>query len=491
MNELLLASPILVLSVLAIIALIVDAANEKNSNLGYNFAQFSLLISLGLSVMGLTSSTEWLANFNVQDSLSQGTLLFSKSAYFYDILFCLSAIFSVAASKPYLNREDLETSEFYNLVLFAVSGMMIMSHSAHLLTAFIGIETMSLAFYIMAGYFRFNQKSVEASLKYFLLGAFATGFLVYGMAMIYGATGSFDIAYITQAISEGSLFSWTYLKIGIGMLLVGLAFKVAAFPFHQWAPDVYTGAPTPVTAFMSTAGKAAAIIIFIIMAQAVMPTSSVEEVNLNTATTQKVIAIISAFTMIIGNITALVQRNVKRMLAFSSVAHAGYLLMGIVANTAEGWRGVTFYMTSYLFMQLGSFIIVSVFEREKEKNHDFRDYNGLSSRSPWLAAVMAIFMFSLAGLPPFAGFFGKYLLFTAAIKSGFTWLTIVAVISSIISMYFYIGLVLSMYFKDPSDDTDMVPDVRSAGLPIFISTIVIIVFGILPFFLNDFIQGVI
>ncbi len=485
MNELLLASPIVGLSILAIIALVLDARDDKNTNLGFGFALGSFVLTLLLSICG------WMGGFDsstfvADESLSKGALNFEASAYFYDMLFLISAIFSLCAARPYLQRENVESTEFYNLVMFSVAGMMIIAHSASMLTLFVGIEIMSLSFYILAGYFRFNKKSIEASLKYFLLGAFATGFLVYGMAMIYGATGSFYFDEIHLAISSGEVHSFTYLKIGLGLMIVGLAFKAATFPFHQWAPDVYTGSPTPVTTFMSTAGKASAIIAFIIVTAALMPsTTGIELVDLNTSTAQMVIALISALTMIIGNITALVQKDVKRMLAYSSVAHAGYLLMGIVANSASGTRGMTFYITAYLFMQIGSFVIVSIFERNKGENLKFSDYSGLYKKHPLMSALMAIFMLSLAGLPPMAGFFGKLLLFTAAIKSGFTWLTIVAVISSVISMYFYIRLVLNMYFKEPPEDSAMENTGGLASLPVYISAIVILLLGILPFLLDD------
>lgn len=484
--EFLLISPILSISILAILALLIDATYPKNNKLGFGFALLSLIIGLVFSVFGLISAENWIQGFDPVNSITKGTLTFESSAYFFDILFSISAIFTILAAKPYLSRENLESSEFYNLILFAVAGMMIISHTNHMLTAFVGIETMSITFYIMAGYFRFNRKSVESSLKYFLLGAFATGFLIYGMAMIYGATGSFQLDEIRAAISSGELNSFFYLKAGLALMIVGLAFKIAAFPFHQWAPDVYSGAPTVVTAFMSTGGKAAAVIAFIVVASALMPVSEIKEVIANTENAQVVIAIISAITMLIGNISALLQKNVKRMLAFSSVAHAGYLLMGIVANSDDGFRGMTFYITAYLFMQIGSFVIVSVLEREKEKNLEFSDYAGLWKSNPWLASIMAIFMFSLAGLPPMAGFFGKYLLFAAALKSGFVVLTIIAVISSIISMYFYIGLVLTMLFKDP-EDKYIEGESKLAGIPIYLSSIFIIVLGILPFLADNLI----
>lgn len=484
--ELLLISPILSISILAILSILFDAMNPKNVKFGFSFALVSLLVTLGLSIYGLMNSAILLADFDATNSLSNNVISFSKNSYYFDILFLVSAIFTLLASKPYLSRESLETSEYYNLILYAVAGMMFISHANHMLTVFIGIETMSIVFYIMAGYFRFNRKSVEAALKYFLLGAFATGFLVYGMALVYGATGSFYLETISEKIAAGEVQSFFYINAGLAMIIVGLSFKIAAFPFHQWAPDVYSGSPTVVTAFMSTAGKAAAVISFILIASSLMPVSEITEIISNNENAQLVIAVISALTMLIGNISALLQKNVKRMLAFSSVAHAGYLLMGIVSNSADGYRGMTFYITAYLFMQIGSFVIVSVLEREKEKNTEFSDYAGLWKSNPALASMMAIFMFSLAGLPPMAGFYGKYLLFMAALKSGYVVLTIVAVISSIISMYFYIGLVLTMFFKD-SDEKYLEGKSKLANIPIYLSTIVILALGILPFLADNLI----
>jgi len=492
MNELLLSSPIISVSILAIISLIFDAMNEKNKSFGFMFVQLSLVIGLVFSVLGLFNYYQLVDSVDWVNSYTQMSLNFTQTSYFFDVIFCLAAIFTLWASKPYLQREDLEETEYYNLLLYAVAGMMIIVHANHMITAFIGIETMSLTFYIMAGYFRFNKKSVEGAMKYFLLGSFATGFLIYGMAMIYGATGTFQFDTISAAIATGELNSTLYLNIGFGLLIVGLAFKMAVFPFHQWAPDVYTGSPTVVTAFMSTAGKAAAVIMFIMVSKTLLPNSEVEEIIANNANAQNLLAFLAAVTMLLGNITAVVQKNVKRMLAFSSVAHAGYLMMGIVANTSEGWKGAIFYITAYVFMQIGAFILLSIFEREKGKNLEFSDYSGLYKSNPAMAVIMAIFMLSLAGIPPFAGFFGKYLLFIATVKAGFTWLTLVAVVSSIISMYFYIGLIKHMWFNEANEGAEPLENKSPlASIPVYLSTAVIVVFGVLPFLLDDFIANII
>jgi NADH-quinone oxidoreductase subunit N len=401
-----------------------------------------------------------------------------------DILFALAGLMTLLASRKYITREYKELNEYYSLLLLSVSGMMLIAHANNLLILFIGIEIMSISFYILAGYFRTSIKSIEAALKYFLLGAFATGFLVYGIALIYGSTGSLDLTVISSKLFSGQ-YDNTYILLGMGLLLIGLSFKIAAFPFHQWAPDVYQGSPTVISGFMSSAGKAAALVAFIIVLRAILNNDSTNELLIqNKETLQLILAFISAGTMFIGNITALVQKNVKRMLAYSSVAHAGYLLIGIVANNQLGWTGVVFYATAYLFMQLGAFVILSIFERDEQSKLQISDYSGLSKSHPVLAAFMAVFMLSLAGIPPFAGFFGKYYLFVAAIDSGFLWLTIVAVIASIISMYYYINLILTMYFKDEVD-TKLEGTCGTARITLFISIAGLIIFGVFPFLITD------
>jgi NADH-quinone oxidoreductase subunit N len=385
------------------------------------------------------------------------------------------------AARPYLQRSDAEYDEFYTLLVSAVSGMMLMAHANNLLVTFVGVELMSISFYVMAGFLRSQERSVESALKYFLLGAFASGFLVYGMALLYGATGSLDYVAIGMAVHHGTLHFPTLLAAGAVLVTIGLSFKVAAFPFHQWAPDVYEGAPTTVTAFMSTAGKAAAFSAFIPIIMQVMPlgVGGGPAAAAYAPQLQLVLAIIAAITMLVGNISAVVQTNVKRMLAYSSIAHAGYLMMGLVSGTADGAAGILFYVTSYIFMQIGAFVIVGLIEKADGTNVMLDDYRGLGKRQPLLAGLMAIFMFSLAGIPPLAGFFGKYLLFLSAIEAGFTWLTIVAVVSSVISVYFYLGMVVKMYFQESEGNSEAV-SIGMAGITLAVATIAVVILGILP-----------
>ncbi|MBI5325410.1 MAG: NADH-quinone oxidoreductase subunit N [Ignavibacteriae bacterium] len=474
--------PIILISFFATSAIVIDAVLLKNKSVGFFYSLAGLVITALAAVYSLYKANMALIPANHSDKLiTKGALIFSGYAAFFDILFCIAGILTILASKQYLKREFKEINEYYSLLLLSIAGMMIIGHANNLLVLFIGIELMSIPFYILSGFFRNNLRSVEAGIKYFLLGAFATGFLLYGMALIYGATGNIEInkaTYFMTSIGKAPLI----LSIGVGLIIIGLSFKVAAFPFHQWAPDVYQGAPTVITGFMSTAGKAAALIAMVIIIRPLIP-DDIDHHQLkqiyNGDTIRLIIAFISAATMLIGNITALVQKNVKRMLAYSSVAHAGYLLMGIVANNSKGWDGIAFYSAAYMFMQIGAFVVISLLERKNEYNMDIRDYAGLSKTQPVIAAMMAIFMFSLTGIPPFAGFIGKYYLFASVIESGYVWLAIVAVIASLISIYFYIGLVISMYFKEP-DEKLIETEKGLSYITLTVASAALIIFGIFP-----------
>jgi NADH-quinone oxidoreductase subunit N len=476
--------PIIAISFFAVFSIVFDAV-FKNKNFSFYFALFGFVVVIIAAAQNLaTPVSKDLQIMQPAELITHNMITFGGFAAYMDMLFALGGLLTLFASRQYIKREYKELNEFYSLLIISVSGMMLIAHANNLLIVFIGIEIMSISFYVLAGYFRTSLKSVEAALKYFLLGAFATGFLIYGMALIYGSTGSLDLSLISSKLFAGQ-FDNTYLLIGIGLMLVGLSFKVAAFPFHQWAPDVYHGAPTVISGFMSSAGKAAALVAFIVILKAVLSNEASNELLIkNSETIRNIIAYIAAATMLIGNLTALVQKNIKRMLAYSSVAHAGYLLMGIVANTALGWTGIIFYVTAYLFMQLGAFVVLSILERDDQSNLQISDYNGLHKSHPVLAAMMAVFMLSLAGIPPFAGFFGKYYLFIAAINSGYLWLTIVAVVATIISMYYYINVILAMYFRD-NDGAELDGECGTARITLFITVACLIIFGVFPFLITD------
>lgn len=451
---------------LGAVGIVIQAFVRENTKLVFGYYAGTLAVTALLAVV-----TSGHKGFAFQDMITVGGY-----ANYFDVLFCGTGMLTMFAARPYLQREDVELDEFYTLLVSSVAGMMLMAHANNLVALFIGIELMSLSFYVLAGFMRKNIRSVEAALKYFLLGAFSTGFLVYGMALVYGSTNSLQYDGITRVVLGGGVFFPALFVIGVTLLTVGLCFKIAAFPFHQWAPDVYEGAPTVVSAYMSTAGKAAAFSAFVPVFAAVMPSGAVNGALSNLPL---MVAIIAAITMLIGNITAVAQSNVKRMLAYSSVAHAGYILIGIVTGGTAGRDAVVFYATVYTFMQMGAFVIVGLLERNNEHFLDMKDYAGLHHKQPMLAAMMAMFMFALAGIPPFAGFFGKYLLFMSAIESGYTWLAIVGVASSVISAYFYLGLIVRMYFQDPSGEP-LTARPGLAGITLVVCSAAILVLGIFP-----------
>ena len=426
--------------------------------------------SYWMSVVGVTSSLV-LSFFHLGEGvLVYGGMLFQGGfAGYCNLIFLSSALLTIVLSRGYLERMDYHRGEFYVLVMFATSGMMLIAGALNLITIFLGIELMSVPLYVLSGFMRNKQRANESAIKYFLLGAFSTGFLLYGIALIYGTAGTTDLLQIKASIPQ--LGHNPLFIIGCGLLVVAFSFKVAAVPFHMWAPDVYEGAPTPVTGFMSTGAKAAAFAGFILL--------FIRIFEIGGTSISQVIAAIAAASMIVGNISAVAQSSVKRMLAYSSVAHAGYMLSGVAAANHEGETGILFYLMAYTFMNIGAFAIVSWVERKDDKNLTYDDYAGLSSRQPALAALMSVFMFSLAGIPPFAGFFGKYYVFLSAVKADMTWLAIVGVLTSLISAYYYLRLVVVMYFRDGEADID-----RAVPLPAMIAVIVaavlVLALGVYP-----------
>ncbi|MBS1910375.1 MAG: NADH-quinone oxidoreductase subunit N [Bacteroidetes bacterium] len=440
--DLLTALPIEIVSAFALLVMLADALVEKSTKLCSALAVIGFVGGIVAAILPLTGAIP--AMHGTMDGFN-GMIRTGGMSAIYDIVFCAAAIIAVLLSTDYLRRVGGMYDEFYTLVAMSVAGMMLIAHANDLMILFVGVEVMSIAFYVLAGLVRGSIGSNEAAMKYFLLGAFASGFLLYGIALVYGAVGDTTYKAIVSAAAASQYPA--LLWAGVGLIVVGLGFKVAAFPFHQWAPDVYQGAPTVVTGFMSTAGKAAAFSGFIGVIAAVAA-SGAHDFN----RVRFIVAILAVCSMLVGNITAIAQTNIKRMLAYSSVAHAGYMLIGIAAANNTGFNGITYYLAAYLFMQVGAFAIVGMLERENGGNLSIEDYRGLGRRRPGLAIVMAIFMFSLTGIPPFAGFFGKYYLFAAAIESGMTWLAIVGVVASVISAWFYLGLIVAMFFREPSGE---------------------------------------
>jgi NADH-quinone oxidoreductase subunit N len=338
---------------------------------------------------------------------------------------------------------------------------------------------MSIPFYVLAGLNRKKLNAVEASLKYFLLGSFATGFLVYGIALIYGSAQTTSLEVIASKYAE--MNDNLLFMIGILLFLIGFSFKIAAFPFHMWVPDVYQGSPTTIAGLFSTGGKAAAFSAIIVSLSPLF--SGTPDVLFS-----PYLSVIAVFSMLFGSIVAIAQDNIKRMLAYSSISHAGYMLIGLAAGNSSGTAGVIFYLAVYTFMNLAAFGIIAIIEGKNDNNLNINSYAGLGSKHPVLAALLSLVMFSLAGIPPLAGFFAKYYIFISAIQSGLTWLAILGVISSVISVYFYLRIVVLMYFKSAEQEIQFEKS-ASGMFGIVISVLLIIILGLVPGSLIDLISS--
>jgi len=426
----------------ALLVLIVDAAAGKERIDRQVLPWLSLL---GLVLAG--AAAVWLSLGEAQQFQNMAVADGYSLAFMLVILAAAAlAVLLAQATVPHISPQ---AGAYYALLLLSVAGMMFMGAALDLLVVFLALEILSLALYILVGFNRDEPRSAEASLKYFLLGAFASGFFLYGVALIYGATATTNLPAIAAALAGGgdasAALSMTegagrlYLYAGTAMLLIGFGFKVAMAPFHMWTPDAYQGAPTPVTAFMSVATKAAAFAAFMRVFVLALPAAQPQW--------SWAIAVLAALTMTLGNLAALRQTSLKRMLAYSSIAHAGYALVGLVPGTSQGVSAVLFYMVTYMFMNLGAFAVVTALERLGENDVLNGHFAGLADRRPALAAAMAIFMFSLAGIPPFAGFFAKFFVFSAAMAEGWGWLVLIGVVNSVISAFFYLGITVQMYFR--------------------------------------------
>ena len=400
-------------------------------------------------------------------------------SFFFHLLVGAVAVLVVLAAGPYLDRERLPFAEFYALLLFATAGMGVLASAQELLTAFIGLEMSSISSYILAGYRRDSLKSSESAMKYFLLGSFATAFFLYGIALVYGSTGTTMLNKMGSADPTSAL-----LKLGLAMILIGLGFKVAAAPFQIWTPDVYEGAPTPVTALFSAGPKAAAFAL-LLRIFATVPAA--------THFWFWAFWVLAVLTMFAGNLGALVQTNVKRLLAYSSIAHAGYILVAFAAVTAMAQGGsaeaapayaaVLFYLLSYALVKLGAFTIVSQLGGTGEKNLSLDDYAGLSQRQPVVAAMLSIYLLSLLGLPVTAGFFGKFYIFKAAIRSDLLWLAVLMAINSVIGAYFYLHVIVVMYMREPSAESASAAPVDfplAVNVVLAVTAIGTILFGVMP-----------
>lgn len=422
-------------------------------------------------------------------------LSFTLIALFVSALTLLTSIY-------WTENENLPAGEFHSLLMFATVGMMLMASGGDLVMIFLGLEILSIATYVMAGFRRTDLRSNESSLKYFILGSFSSAFLLYGIALIYGGTGTVNglagttnIAEIASRVNDSQFPALLY--VGAALMIVGFGFKIATAPFHVWTPDVYEGAPTPVTAFMAAgpkaAGFAAFLRVFVFGFPLITTFSEATTYGKLNVTWTSLLAVLAAFTMIVGNVAAIVQNNIKRMLAYSSIAHAGYALAGFLAagsadtleKRQESLEGVAFYMLAYSIMNLGAFALITLLAQKGDRRLDFEDFNGIGQESPLIAYSLTIFMLSLLGLPLTAGFMGKLFVFKSAYAMGYTWLVIVGVINSAISAYYYLRLIIAMFFRERTTEwtAPAIPSVISAVL--VITLLGTILLGIFPGIIKD------
>ncbi len=409
-----------------------------------------------------------------------GMFVLDGYSNFFKLIFYLNIILTMCISVKYLEIEKASFGEYYALLMFATSGMMIMASAADLIILYLGLELMALSTYILAGLMRKQPRSNEAALKYFFLGAFSSGFLLYGISLTYGMTGSTNLAEIAQAIHMTNIAGNPIMYLGLIFILVAFGFKIALAPFHMWAPDVYEGAPTSVTAFMSVGPKAAG---FAVMGRVLFDAFGAMQVQWTT-----VLIPLALLTIAVGSITALSQTNIKRMLAYSSVAHAGYMLLGIITGTVDGLTSTVNYLMIYTFMNIGAFSIVIMLRREGFQGENIEDYMGLSKSHPLASALMLVFMFSLTGIPPTAGFMGKFYVIMETINAGYTYLAVIAVIFSAISAFFYLRIVVYMYMKDPKDEV-VLSNSPSMTIALAVTGVMVLVLGIFPSFLLNLVRS--
>ena len=461
-------APQFVIIVAALVVLLADLfRSEEQKNLPAWLSLAGVIVSAAVLFVTWGSEASSFQNMAAADGYSQ----------FFNLIFLTTAGLSILISIEYVAREGLACGEYYALLLLATAGMMLMGAATDLVIVFLGLEILSIPLYVLTGLNRNRQEAGEAALKYFLLGAFASAFFLYGIALTYGATGTTNLAGIVGFL--GSASAGSYLYIALGLLLIGFAFKVALVPFHMWVPDVYQGAPTSVTAFMSVGAKAAG---FAALARVLLYAFPTLESSWTVP-----LAALAVLTMTLGNLSAIAQTDIKRMLAYSSIAHAGYILVGIVAANQAGATGVLFYLLAYALMNVGAFATAIVVGRRGEPGVEIADYAGLASRRPFLAAAMAIFMLSLAGVPPLAGFMGKFYLFSSAVQADLTWLAIIGVLNSVVSAFFYLRVIVVMYMKEDEESKPLSLS-WSLLVAVALAALGVIVLGLWPSPLLDMAQ---
>ena len=434
-------------------------------------------MTAGLALLGLATSAMFNLVLFMNSRLGELQTAFGlryladHPALAFNFVILIGTTLAVIMSYDYLERSGLDHPEYYPLLLLAATGAMVMTAAGDLITLLLGLEIMSLAVYVLSAWRQGAHESEEAGMKYFLLGAFASAFLIYGIALTYGATGALVYVDIAAALAADGFTQMTLATLGALLLLGGLAFKVALAPFHQWAPDVYTGAPTPVTAFMSVVVKAAAFAallrVFAVVFPGVLPLLEVA------------FAIMVALTLVVANLAALLQQGVKRMLAYSAVAHAGYLGLAVLAAGSVGVRAAAWYLLAYAFMNLGAFAVLMLLTDRSDQGDDLERFAGLGRSRPGLALMMTLFLLSLAGIPPLAGFTAKILVFQAAIEAGWLWLALLGIATSVVAVVYYLRVVTFMYFREPEHEPAPLRS-RAASLVVLIAALGTVLLGIFP-----------
>jgi NADH-quinone oxidoreductase subunit N len=468
--------PEVVLLAFALVVMLVGALGGKKE--GDTRPLLSWIALAGIVAAGVACVWLW----GREPVSFQGQATSDRFALSLRLIVLVAAFLAVLLSHRYMPQVNEEMDAYYALLLLCTAGMGLMGAATDLIVLFVALEIFSLALYIMTGLNRRNARSTEASMKYFLLGAFASAFFAYGAALLYGATGATQYDAIAAALQDGTQVMGVLLYPAMALLVVGFGFKISVVPFHMWTPDVYQGAPTPVTAFMSVGTKAAAFAAFARLLVVAVPTQQ--------ATWGWAIAILALLTMLLGNLAALRQASLKRMLAYSSIAHAGYILTALAPGTAEGADAALFYLFTYAFMNIGAFAIVMTIEARLGEDPTLAHARGLAQRQPLLAFLMAVFMFGLSGIPPLAGFFGKFFVFRAAVDGGFVWLAVVGMLTSAIAAYYYIRVVVTMYFDQPTAETVEHPHIwGTLQIGLALAAAFTIVVGVLPAFWSTLLQS--
>ena len=462
--------PETILTVMGTLMMVLDPILHRRSSHAFGHLSIATLVAaIGGAVYAYTQAGPAFG----------GMLMVDGFATFFRVLVLVVGILTILPSYRFLARQDAETSEYHALLIFSIAGQCMMAAANDLIIVFIGLEISSIASYVLAGYFRDDKRSNEAALKYFLLGSFATAFFLYGVALIYGSTGSVNLTSVRAVISGQNAPSPVFLGVAAALMFVGLGFKVSAAPFQMWAPDVYQGSPTPVAAFLSAGPKAAAFAVFLrIFMTAFEPIGGMWE---------PLVWGSALLSMTIGNFAALMQTNIKRMLAYSSIAHAGYVMVALTARSQVGTAAAMFYLAAYALMNIGAFAVVSYLSGRGERYQNIEDFSGLAQKQPLTAAMFSIFLLSLIGVPLTGGFFGKFYIFKAALESHLVWLTVLGLLNSAVAAYYYLRILVMMYMKEPGEAVEnaepLSPGLRAALILPALGTLLL---GIFPTWVLEF-----